>query len=59
MTRIEKLADRVLRMQTPDKLLLAAKMLVERNDVDLAKVIIQRALDELELIGLFDKVGKK
>jgi hypothetical protein len=55
MSKLEALADKVLKLSTPNKLRFAAGVLEQTNDVYTAMVIIQRALDELKLVKLLSK----
>jgi hypothetical protein len=55
VSKLEVLADKVLKLQTPDKLRFAAGLLEQTNDVDTAIVVIQRALDELRLVKFLGK----
>lgn len=52
--RVEKLADKTLALSTQDKLLLAAG-LVAHGKPDLAEVIAERAVQELQRLRLFGK----
>jgi hypothetical protein len=54
---VEKLAERVLKLPTPDKLRFAAALLEATNDIKTAAAVIQRALDELHLVDLLGGVG--
>jgi hypothetical protein len=55
-SQVKVLADKVLKLQTPDKLRFAAGLLEQTNDVDTAIVVIQRALDELRLVKLLGRI---
>jgi hypothetical protein len=55
---IESLAAKVLELQTPDKLRLAADLLLV-NKVDMAEAIATRAVQEMQLVMLFDKKKDK
>jgi hypothetical protein len=52
-----RLAKKVLKLQTPVKLRLAAELLEQKNDVNRAVRIVRRALEELELIKALDLVA--
>ena len=48
--KLQALAQRVERLQTPDKLRLAAMILEKTNDVDLALAVISQAVEHLMFV---------
>jgi hypothetical protein len=48
--KLEALAKRIERMQTPDKLRLAAEILEKTNDVDMALAVISQAVEHLMFV---------
>jgi hypothetical protein len=48
--KLEVLAKRIERMQTPDKLRLAAEILEKTNDVDMALAVISQAVEHLMFV---------